>query len=538
MINSSISKNSLQVYQRPDPDSAWTTGANPVFTSIQSGDYLCVDVQDQPNDMQYIVTTNSNLHRLTINGPHSGWHMLSTPVQNTTFQQLLHPFWTQGISGSDAPADSSSIYYLRESDQKLLKPSDMSDPMSAGRGYLTYIYNDDNGDGINDGFPKTNALLGSENTSPVDIPVSATDAGSDGIDSLEGWNLVGNPFDVSINVDQFFEAAESVNPDINRNLYIWDPNKDGGGGYRILSEGDGKMIAPFQGFMLRYMSAVNGTISLDKSAVSGSGGTHYKQTNSPEITLKLQHDDLYDQFSVVFDDSSAAGLDSTDAFKLVPLDTGFVKLYGVADQQYPVAVNRMPTLNNKQVDIPVGFATDTSGTFEMSWPVIDNIPDNWSIGLKDLKTGQMINLRTNKYLQFNVAKASRPKRKVNPSSEGRIQLKSIQMDTVRFMLSIAPGKFTAIQDGRELPDKLTLKQNYPNPFNPTTVIKYAVPSKMKVNLSIYDVLGRKVMTLVNAVKAGGRYHATFNASGLTSGIYFYRLKTPEKVMIHKMMLIK
>jgi tetratricopeptide (TPR) repeat protein len=68
-----------------------------------------------------------------------------------------------------------------------------------------------------------------------------------------------------------------------------------------------------------------------------------------------------------------------------------------------------------------------------------------------------------------------------------------------------------------------LDQNYPNPFNPTTQITYSVPKDGKVKLSIYDVLGKEVNTIINEYKVAGTYQAQFNGSRLSSGTYFYRL---------------
>ncbi len=83
-----------------------------------------------------------------------------------------------------------------------------------------------------------------------------------------------------------------------------------------------------------------------------------------------------------------------------------------------------------------------------------------------------------------------------------------------------------------------LEQNYPNPFNPTTNISYVLPKAENVSLKIYDVLGREVATLVNEVKAAGAYTVPFNASNLSSGVYFYKLQAGSFVQTKKMMLVK
>ncbi len=83
-----------------------------------------------------------------------------------------------------------------------------------------------------------------------------------------------------------------------------------------------------------------------------------------------------------------------------------------------------------------------------------------------------------------------------------------------------------------------LEQNYPNPFNPNTTIKYQVAEVSKVELKVYDIIGREVGTLVNETKSPGSYTVNFNAASLASGVYLYRLQANKFVSIRKMILLK
>jgi len=89
-----------------------------------------------------------------------------------------------------------------------------------------------------------------------------------------------------------------------------------------------------------------------------------------------------------------------------------------------------------------------------------------------------------------------------------------------------------------LPVKYALQQNYPNPFNPTTNIKFSLPKTSEVQLSVYNILGQKVMTLVNGKMQAGFHQVTFDASHLASGMYIYRIKAGNFISSKKMMLIK
>jgi hypothetical protein len=83
-----------------------------------------------------------------------------------------------------------------------------------------------------------------------------------------------------------------------------------------------------------------------------------------------------------------------------------------------------------------------------------------------------------------------------------------------------------------------LNQNYPNPFNPTTKIVFSIPKSDFVDLRIYDILGREVAVLASGYVNAGEYEVEWDAKNLASGMYYYRLKTPDNVAVKKMTLVK
>ncbi len=88
------------------------------------------------------------------------------------------------------------------------------------------------------------------------------------------------------------------------------------------------------------------------------------------------------------------------------------------------------------------------------------------------------------------------------------------------------------------PTEFALQQNYPNPFNPTSVIEYSLPSSSHVLLELYNLLGQKIATLVNDVKAPGFYQVQVDGANLASGVYIYRLTAGQKTFVRKMALVK
>ncbi len=106
----------------------------------------------------------------------------------------------------------------------------------------------------------------------------------------------------------------------------------------------------------------------------------------------------------------------------------------------------------------------------------------------------------------------------------------------RTTVSLLPTAVNARAQG--IASEYRLEQNYPNPFNPSTVVSYQLPVQGHVMLRIYDVLGRAVATLVDETKEAGRYEVAFDASRLTSGIYFSRLESNGRLLTKRMTLLK
>lgn len=98
---------------------------------------------------------------------------------------------------------------------------------------------------------------------------------------------------------------------------------------------------------------------------------------------------------------------------------------------------------------------------------------------------------------------------------------------------------TSVNDPpKNIPTKFSLEQNYPNPFNPTTTIPFSLPSKEFVSLKVYDVLGREVAVLVSGQMSAGDHSALWNASNMSSGIYFYRLQASKFTETKKLILLR
>ncbi len=97
---------------------------------------------------------------------------------------------------------------------------------------------------------------------------------------------------------------------------------------------------------------------------------------------------------------------------------------------------------------------------------------------------------------------------------------------------------TPVEDEIALPERVVLEPNHPNPFNPVTTLAYQLDRPAEVRLAVYDVLGREVTVLAEGLQPAGRHEVVFEARGLPSGLYFYRLQTPTRTLTRTMMLLR
>jgi len=120
-------------------------------------------------------------------------------------------------------------------------------------------------------------------------------------------------------------------------------------------------------------------------------------------------------------------------------------------------------------------------------------------------------------------------------------------DSVRLKLKKGEHEFVFVSGNQSftdqvklelLPKEFALHQNYPNPFNPITTIEFSLPESRLVRLEVFDIVGRNVSTLINTQKEAGFHSVQFNGSGLSSGVYLYRIQAGDFVQVKKLLLVK
>ncbi len=123
--------------------------------------------------------------------------------------------------------------------------------------------------------------------------------------------------------------------------------------------------------------------------------------------------------------------------------------------------------------------------------------------------------------------------------EDTVHIVNNSLNNNKALIYVRGQGFTDVKDEKEfIKNIFTLEQNYPNPFNPTTKINFTTHKPGNIKLSISNVLGKEVITLLDSYKAAGTYTIDFNSKDLSSGVYFYKLSSGNYSLIKKMLIIK
>jgi len=121
----------------------------------------------------------------------------------------------------------------------------------------------------------------------------------------------------------------------------------------------------------------------------------------------------------------------------------------------------------------------------------------------------------------------------------QIQIGTAHNPDVRTTINLtASTEPSAVDNENNIIKEFKVFQNYPNPFNPTTTISYRIPERSNVSVKVYNITGKELAELVNGVKEAGAHNINFNASKLSSGVYFYKVTAGKFSSVRKMILIK
>ncbi len=467
----------------------------------------------------------------------SGFRMMSSPVSGPIYGDLLAELWTQGMTGGDLTSGPANVWTHSDTGWSALTDITPSgDTLTAGQGFLIYVFADTDFDGTDD-LPVTLIVSGTENSDSITVPSVGSIADS-------AWELAGNPYASTIVWDSVTQTNVSATAYVWNNAiadYItWNGNTGG------LSNG---LIAPFQGFWVQGNGG-SGSITIQEADRSSTTGTFYKtmhDSSTGSMSFTITAGAYSDQAYVSFMDNGMAGIDNGDAYKLLPL-TSSERVVGIAYADgKSLAINNLPYVMDDALAIPfdVMYLTVEGDTnfvtaehpVTLTWD-LSNLPET-VVGLTltdniTSDTYDLLNPEQDAIIITPVAKGS-----FSADGSGGVNIYP-QLGDSHFTLTVAYSALST-EDESTLPKEFALHRIYPNPFNPSATISFDIPPVETYNntlLRVYDIKGRRVATLVDAPYKPGTHTVQWHPQNLSSGLYIVQFKAGDKTFNQKITFIK
>ena len=468
----------------------------------------------------------------------AGFRMLSPPVSNGTYSDLLAELWTQGMTGSDAPEASGDNVWTFALGSGAAgtwsAATNLGNTMTAGAGFLVYVFADNNFDGTDD-LPKTLSVGGSENSGNVTYPASGS------IDANQ-YGLSGNPYYTTIDWD------DVTKNNVTGTVYVYNDAKSGGAGYINWngSSGDltGGLIAPFQGFWVQATGSGSGSIQIQTADKATSAGTFYRMLDTVEEgSMYFEFSSVdggYDKVWFSFNNDGDKDKDTRDAYKLMPLMASSRLVAMSYADEHSLDINNLPFSNDTDIDAALdvmylnleeSYYTLSSSEVTATWD-ISQLPDHIEMVLLDQVTGDVIHLDHMSSYSF--------------STEEEAGFSAVYDNAVasypvsgspRFIVQLRYGALDS--DLKEsVPETYSLSPVYPNPFNPSATVQFDIREWSRVQLDVYDIKGALVETLLDRKLTPGSHRYRWQPSSISAGVYFLRLTTPDEIFTQKVTYVK
>jgi|ETNmetMinimDraft_31_1059906.scaffolds.fasta_scaffold01340_3 hypothetical protein len=486
--------------------------------------------------------TESIIPKVTISGSSDHFRMMSSPVAGQIYGDLLSELWTQGMTaGGDATSGDNNVWtYSGTGWIDVTDISGSGTSLTAGQGFLVYVYVDtdndgDTGDtGANGYLPVTLSVSETENSSSATVPSSGSIAD-------EAWELAGNPYASTIDWDNVTQT------NVTTSAYVWD-SQAGTPAYISWNGSSGSLtdglIAPYQGFWVQGDGGT-GSITITTANKSSTAGSFYKTMNDSagSMSFTIASGDYSDQTFVSFINNGEEGIDNSDAYKLLPM-TPSERVVGISYAEgNGLDISNLPYSHEGSIAIPLdimyltldanyNFVTNENDV-TMSWD-LSSLPETIiGLTLTDNTTNATTDLLQSEEMTFTTtAKGS-----FSAYGSGGVNIYP-EVGASHFTLTVVYSALNTNDD--MMPKEFALHQAYPNPFNPTTTITFDVPAQTHSNASlrIYDITGRLVATLVDEQLTTGTHTLQWQPVNLSSGLYIVQLKAGQKIFNQKITFIK
>ena len=464
-----------------------------------------------------------------------GWRMMAGSIIGPAFTvaSIADLNLVQGVT-NQYPTHADNVYSSYDGTAWVAATSTTT-ALTAGRGFIWYLYDMDldppNTDGTSNSYalPMPLQSVGAETSTTVNRSTTIHDDG-------DGWNIVGNPWRMSLDVSGL--ASWAVGGALASGVgQVWDPAT----GSYVTTTTLGNILAPWQGMMIQNTVGTGATsISVPPAARTTGGVFQGFSDDERMVAFELQgtradnQGPTTDRAAVLYfhPDATPEG-DLFDAGKLHPLADRFATIAFMAERDGETVLRAQESRPRDitTFEVPLGVsAVGTTETLVLRWPTFENVPEDWTLILRDLVTGSEVDLRQQESYTFTVA----PTLFRNSAPEGTapaLGAASLTTLDARFVLSVSSAT-TGTSGGT--PTVYALHAPAPNPVSgPSALVRFDLPEASDASVEVYDMLGRRVATLAEGAREAGRHAARLETSSLASGVYVVRMRAGDFVQAQR-----
>ncbi|HEX9952682.1 MAG TPA: T9SS type A sorting domain-containing protein, partial [Rubricoccaceae bacterium] len=437
-------------------------------------------------------------------------------------------------------------------------PAARATALTGGKGLFWYFYDSEfdptgsqatNGTGSSESFTLPNPLLtaGTRRTANVTTTIDAT------TDGAFRFEMLGNPFEG--NFDMTTLTGTGGTPSTVAQTY--SPTSPTTGTY-VLSSTVGNRVALWQGFFLDVGTGTTAVtfpiagVTTTATPFQGFGAPAPEAvaatTENRLVAFELsgQTPDgtpTVDQAAAVyFSDAASEAWDRFDAGKLAPFGPyAVLAIQGERDGQAVLKSQESRAYNAASFEVPlVVEAAGTEPALTLRWNQIENVPAEWALTLRDLVTGDVVNLRTATEYTFEVAAVASAATSASVLLPPTPTVLGVDAgrgtDVARFVLHVETAAVTATEDGA--PAEFALAAPAPNPTAGAAVVSFDVPEASAVSVAVYDLLGRRVAVLAEGEMAAGRHTSRLEAGTLAPGVYVVRMQAGTFSAVRRVTVVR
>ncbi len=478
-----------------------------------------------------------------------GYRMMGVPVRNYTVGRLAGINLVQRVTGQFPTAPGPNLYTGYDG-TSYTAATNVTNALTPGRGFFWLLYNQDItastivagfGAGTSNSYtlPMNLEGTGAETTVSGPIAVTLSTAG-------DKFNLVANPFrdDLDVSTLGSWATGGALASNVPQ---VWNPNIGGSGSYDVVTGS----LSTWQGFFIENNTATGLLVPTNARNVTGTflgrDGSLYSNTASATLAFELTGTDAASgqptvdraAYLAVRAEDATDGWDVWDASKLSPLATAYatVAFQGERDGSPRLKAQDSRALDATSFDVPlVVDAVGTEPNLTLSWAGLSALPQTWAIELRDVVTGATVDLRTTESYTFEQAASA-----ARPDTDDLVAATTTAAqnkagDTPRFVLHVTTGRTTA-GEGQAVTE-FALAAPAPNPTATSTAITFDVPAASDVDVSVYDLLGRRVATLAQGQTAAGRHTVRLDAGSLAPGVYVVRMSAGTFLAIRRVTVVR